>query len=169
MRLSHGGLPKVPADRPLVVYTNHPSWWDPVLCILLSERLLPLRRSFGPMDAAALSRYRLLRRMGAFGIDPNTRRGATDFLRISVGALQANRDAALWVTAEGHFTDPRTRPLRLRAGIAHLARRLPEAVFVPLALEYSFWNEARPRGAGPFRRAAGRRQYTLRHGMDGPA
>ena len=50
----------------------------------------------------------------------------------------------LWITAEGHFTDPRQRPVRLRAGIAHLARRVPGAVVLPLAIEYSFWNESKP-------------------------
>jgi hypothetical protein len=28
--------------------------------------------------------------------------------------------------------------------LAHLARRLPDAVILPLALEYCFWNESRP-------------------------
>lgn len=133
-----------------MIFSNHPSWWDPVLFIVLGDRLLPDWRGFGPMDADALGRYTLLRRMGVFGIDPNSRQGATDFLRISLTTLQANPDAALWVTAEGRFSDPRARPLRLRAGVAHLARRLPEAVFVPLALEYSFWNEARPEALARF-------------------
>ncbi len=150
VRVSLGGLPRPPLGRPVVVFTNHPSWWDPVLLLLLSDRLLPQTRGFGPMDASALARYGLLRRMGIFGIDPSTRRGAADFLRISLGTLQANADAALWVTAEGQFTDPRCRPIRLRSGIAHLARRLPQAVFIPLALEYSFWNEARPEALARF-------------------
>jgi len=32
----------------------------------------------------------------------------------------------------------------LRPGLAHLARRVPDAVFLPLALDYSFWNESKP-------------------------
>jgi hypothetical protein len=48
------------------------------------------------------------------------------------------------ITAEGAFTDARVRPVRLRPGLAHLARRVPHAVFLPLALEYTFWNESRP-------------------------
>lgn len=128
----------------MVLFTNHPSWWDPVLYILINARLLPERRGFGPMDAVALGRYGLFRRMGAFGIDQTSRRGAADFLRIATDGLRGNADAALFVTAEGRFTDPRSRPLHLRPGVAHLARRMPEAVFVPLAIEYSFWNEARP-------------------------
>jgi hypothetical protein len=51
---------------------------------------------------------------------------------------------ALWITAEGHFCDARVRPIRLRPGLAHLARRVPNAVIVPLAIEYTFWNERKP-------------------------
>jgi hypothetical protein len=53
-------------------------------------------------------------------------------------------DAILCVTAEGAFNDPRVRPIRLRPGLAHLARRVPDAMFLPLALDYSFWNESKP-------------------------
>ena len=33
------------------------------------------------------------------------------------------------LTPEGAFSDPRERPLRFRAGLGHLARRVPEARF----------------------------------------
>ena len=29
-------------------------------------------------------------------------------------------------------------------GLAHLASKVPEAVFVPVAFEYAFWDESRP-------------------------
>ena len=64
-------------------------------------------------------------------------------MRIATECL-AGQDTCLVITAEGSFTDPRLRPIRLRPGIAHLARRLPDAVVLPLALEYSFWNESKP-------------------------
>jgi 1-acyl-sn-glycerol-3-phosphate acyltransferase len=95
------------------------------------------------MDAAELERYGLFRNFGVFGIEPGTLRGAAKFLRVSTSLLQSP-DALLCVTAEGTFTDPRLRPIRLRPGLAHLARRVPNAVFLPLALDYSFWNESKP-------------------------
>ena len=42
------------------------------------------------------------------------------------------------------FTDSRIRPITLRPGLAHLARLVPGAVILPLALDYPFWNESRP-------------------------
>jgi 1-acyl-sn-glycerol-3-phosphate acyltransferase len=95
------------------------------------------------MERQALGRYRLFERMGIFGIDPGTARGARTFLHIAdIGLARPN--ALLCITAEGAFTDARVRPVRLRPGLAHLARRAPHAVFLPLALEYNFWNESRP-------------------------
>lgn len=111
--------------------------------ILLMHILMPGRAGYGPMDAQALGRYGVLRKMGVFGIDPETRGGAAHFLRSGLRILSDPR-SVLWVTAEGAFTDPRVRPVHLRGGIAHLARRVPQAVILPLALEYPFWNERRP-------------------------
>ncbi len=149
LRVSRGGLPQVPAGKSLVIYSNHPSWWDPAIFILLGLALLPERHGYGPMDARELERYGLLRRMGAFGIDLASVRGAAGFLRTSRRIL-ADPRGTLWITAEGRFTDPRARPVTLRPGLAHLARHMPGLVFVPLALECSFWNESRPEALARF-------------------
>ena len=149
LRISRAGLPEVPPGRSLVIYSNHASWWDPAVYILLGLALLPERIGYGPMEAGELERYGLLRRMGVFGIDATGPRGAAAFLQTSRRIL-ANPRGTLWVTAEGRFTDPRIRPLTLRPGIAHLARHVPDVVFVPLALEYGFWNESRPEALARF-------------------
>lgn len=149
VRLSRGGLPAAPAGRPLIIYSNHPSWWDPALFILMATRLMPERIAFGPMEAASLRKYAFFRRMGVFGIEPDTQAGAARFLRTSLDLLRAGPHA-IWITAEGRFTDARRRPVDLRPGIAHLARLVPEATILPLALEYTFWNESRPEALARF-------------------
>jgi 1-acyl-sn-glycerol-3-phosphate acyltransferase len=149
VRVSRAGLPQAPPGKSLVIYSNHPSWWDPAMYILLGLALLPERIGYGPMERQELERYGLLRRMGVFAIDPASARGAGAFLQTSRRIL-GNPRGTLWVTAEGRFTDPRARPLTLRPGIAHLARHVPDLVFVPLALEYSFWNESRPEALARF-------------------
>jgi 1-acyl-sn-glycerol-3-phosphate acyltransferase len=143
VRMARGCVPFAPAGQPLVVYCNHPSWWDPALLLLALPRLLPGRRGFGPMQADELRRYGLFRHMGLFGLSTSSASAARVFLRTAREGLQ-RPDSCLVVTAEGGFTDPRARPVRLRPGLAHLARRHPEAVFLPLALEYCFWNESKP-------------------------
>ena len=143
LRISRAGLPRTEPGRPVIVCANHPSWWDPAVFIILMPTLFPGRIGFGPMDAEALGRYGLFRRLGIFGIDLASRAGAVRFLRTGADVL-ANPRHVLWITAEGHFTDPRRRPVCLRPGIAHLMRRVPDAVVLPLALEYAFWNERFP-------------------------
>jgi len=131
---------------PLVIYCNHPAWWDAAVIIVLSGRLGPKRENRAPFDAAMLARYRVFERIGAFGVDLDSPRGAAQFLT-AARAILARSDTALWITAQGRFVDTRVRPLGLRPGVARLAEIAPEALFVPLALEYAFWDE---RGAEAF-------------------
>ena len=143
LRIAKPGAPRLPAGRPVVVYTNHPSWWDPALFMVLATTFFSGRPGYGPIEAAALEKYRFMRRIGVFGIEPETRRGAATFLRTSLRLLE-DPSAMLWVTAQGRFADPRLRPLRLKPGVAHLMARAPHAIALPLALEYPFWDERWP-------------------------
>jgi len=143
VRIARAGMPSLPKGRAAIVYSNHPSWWDPALFIVLAATVFPGRRGYGPMDAAALARYGFMRRIGAFGVEPDTRRGAADFLRAGTTIL-SDPDAMFWVTAEGTFADPRIRPVCLRPGTAHLLAHRDDVVAVPLAIEYPFWTERLP-------------------------
>jgi phytoene desaturase len=148
LRLSTSGRPPALPDEPLIVVLNHPSWWDPLVGVALTG-LFPGREHYAPMEAAALSRYRIFERLGVFGIESGTRGGAREFLRTSLAILARPR-SALWVTAQGRFADPRERPPGVRPGVAHLARRLRRAVILPLALEYPFWEERYPEALARF-------------------
>lgn len=129
-------------ERSALVVLNHPSWWDPLLCIYASGAW-PDHTHYGPIDAAALTKYGFLGWLGLFGVERGTMRGATKFLRIGSAVLREPR-RLLWVTAQGHFADVRQRPAHLEAGVGHLAARLGAGVIVPLALEYPFWHESAP-------------------------
>ena len=128
---------------PLVIVANHPSWWDGALFIWLSSALLNGRRCFTPIEARMLKRYPFFGRLGAFAVETGTFGGASSFLATAEHVLKAT-DGAVLINAEGRFVDIRARPLVIAPGIAHLARRVPEATFVPLAIEYVFWDERRP-------------------------
>lgn len=140
VRLAKGSRPSLPDGQAAIVYANHPSWWDPAFFMVLTRGLFPNRRAFGPIDLEALRHYRFMSRIGLFGVDQHSSRGAARFLRTAERVLRLP-DAVLWITPEGRFADPRVRPVRLQPGLAHLVRRCPQAVVVPLALEYAFWDE----------------------------
>jgi 1-acyl-sn-glycerol-3-phosphate acyltransferase len=144
VRLLRGGEPPaVPLDQPLVVYCNHPSWWDPMIGIFLASRFWPERNHYWPIDAAMLRKYPMFAKLGFFGIEKDSPRGGAAFLRTATAALREGR-ACLWVTAQGEFADVRQRPVRIKPGLAHLARRLERGTILPLAGEYPFWTERTP-------------------------
>lgn len=145
LRLSKSQRPDLVASRgkPLIIYSNHPSWWDPLICLQLAAHFFPDRRHYGPIDASAPGTYRYFRRMGFFGVEPGTVRDARRFLTISQEIL-ARPDSALWIPAGARFSDPRERPVQIRSGIGHLASRVRSAVLLPLALEMPFWEERLP-------------------------
>jgi 1-acyl-sn-glycerol-3-phosphate acyltransferase len=128
---------------PLIVYANHASWWDPLAFIVISRYFLPTARHYAPMDAAALKHYGFLRKLGLFPLQTGTRRGAAQFLR-AANEILSTPNSILWLTPEGRFTDMRTRPAIFRPGLAALVARLGACTLVPLAFEYTFWDERLP-------------------------
>jgi 1-acyl-sn-glycerol-3-phosphate acyltransferase len=143
LRILKSGLPPRDSARPVVIYLNHASWWDPLVCLLLAREFFPGRKSFAPIDAAMLKRYGFFKHLGFFGIEPQTQSGARTFLRTTHALLTSSLNA-VWITPQGRFMDVRERPLRLQEGIGALAAREPGAAFIPLAIEYAFWSEPRP-------------------------
>jgi 1-acyl-sn-glycerol-3-phosphate acyltransferase len=134
------------ADTPLILYANHGSWWDPMVSIFLADRLMRHRQHFAPMDAAALERYGILKRVGIFPVEMKTARGAVQFLRTGETILRDG--GVLWITPQGQFVDGRVRPLVFKPGLAALASRTAASIgsclVLPLAIEYPFWDERLP-------------------------
>jgi 1-acyl-sn-glycerol-3-phosphate acyltransferase len=143
MRISRQGRPPDPATPRLVLYANHPSWWDAVAFLLLAETVFAGRTGYAPIDARMLRSYPFMRRIGAFGVEPVGRAGGAAFRAAARKILEAP-EGLLLVTAQGRFADVRERPVALRPGLAHLAAWRPDATFVPLALDYVFWDERKP-------------------------
>ncbi|MEM1296060.1 MAG: lysophospholipid acyltransferase family protein [Verrucomicrobiota bacterium] len=129
---------------PVVAFANHSSWWDPLISMILKARFFPHQTGYTPIDAVMLERYGIFRKLGYIGIDRESKTSASrQFLRISEAILQ-QPNSMIWLTPQGRFVDARERPLTFERGIAHLAKRVPETRFLPLAIEYPFWEESRP-------------------------
>ncbi|MFL6450678.1 MAG: lysophospholipid acyltransferase family protein [Bryobacteraceae bacterium] len=130
-------------DRPILICLNHPSWWDPILAVFLSQRLFATRRHYGPIAAAGMSKYKFFEKLGFFAIDTQRREGAFRFLQIGRSVL-TTPNGTLWVTAQGQFEDARVRPTTFQPGVGYLARFSSGCIMLPLAIEYSFWRERTP-------------------------
>jgi 1-acyl-sn-glycerol-3-phosphate acyltransferase len=127
----------------MVVFLNHASWWDPLVCLLVARRFSWHRRNYAPIDAQALERFAFFRKLGFFAVEKNSARGAHRFLAATEGML-ADPHSVLWITPQGEFVDQRQRPVMIRSGLAHLRKRAPHARFIPLAIDYSFGEERLP-------------------------
>ena len=130
------------ASGSLIVYANHSSWWDPLMLVLMAQTVRPGLRHYAPMDAAALARYPIFRKLGIFPVEMSTARGAAMFLRTGKAVLQSG--GVLWLTPQGRFADPRSSPLAFKPGIGALAERMPGVPLLPMAVEYTFWDERLP-------------------------
>ena len=143
LRVSLAGLPPDTRGLPLVLYSNHASWWDALVCLVVKEEFFPSRAAFAPIDAAMLKRYKMFRKLGFFGVEQGSRRGAIQFLRTAEAIVQSPENL-LAVTPQSRFADVRERPVRFEAGLGYLAMRVERALFVPVAAEYVFWDERLP-------------------------
>ncbi|MEZ6152195.1 MAG: lysophospholipid acyltransferase family protein [Pirellulaceae bacterium] len=151
-------------DDALVIFANHASWWDPLTAIFVAQRLFGDYVMYAPIDAEALRKYPMFGRMGFFGVEQQSRLGTAEFLGIAEEIL-SHPGASLWVTPEGRFADVRDTSARLMPGLAHLARKIAarraESLpadggaqngdfrsrcvwFIPVAVEYTFWEERQP-------------------------
>ena len=148
VRLSKGSAPVPAGDDPVLVVLNHPSWWDPLICAVLSRQFNTLGH-YAAIDAEAVRRYGFFKWVGFYGVDPSSLRGAAEFVR-TTAAILAKPNRVVWVTAQGRFTDVRTRPLGLRSGVGHVAARLDRGLVLPLAVEYTFWTERTPEALARF-------------------
>jgi len=135
VRLSRRSSP-IPAG-PILVVLNHPSWWDPLIGIIASERF-PGFDHFAAIDGKVVEKYGFFKRLGFVGVS-----GAASFLRMGEAVL-AEPNRAFWVTAQGRFTDIRERPLNLKPGVGHIAARMTNGCVLPVAFEYAFWTERTP-------------------------
>lgn len=136
-------LSKIAETTPVVVFANHASWWDPISAALIRQKVFPNRIFYAPIDSDALENYQVMAQLGFYGLKLNTIRGAADFLTTTQAILESP-NAALFITPEGKFTDVRDHSPALMPGLSHLVSKVPEVVYIPLALEYGFWDESRP-------------------------
>jgi 1-acyl-sn-glycerol-3-phosphate acyltransferase len=126
-------LQEAGAAGPLVVVSNHTSWWDPMLALALGRRAG--LEGYALMDANNLRRLPFFALAGAFGLDPADPSDAAAGLRYAARLLRARR--AVWVFPQGREVAAHVRPLAFQGGAAALSR-ISGAPVLPVALAYTF-------------------------------
>jgi hypothetical protein len=139
-----GALPE-PRGGPLIVYLNHPGWWDGYMCFLISRELLRGRfDGYIMMEEPQLRAYRFFAWCGAFSIDRHSPRAAARSVAYVGRLLRERAGRALYIFPQGTIAPNDRRPLEIFPGVAHIARRAGGATLLPVALRYEFRGEQRP-------------------------
>jgi 1-acyl-sn-glycerol-3-phosphate acyltransferase len=128
---------------PAMVAMNHGSWWDPMIAVALWRWFFPERSNLSPMDAGQLARFRFLRRLGIFGIDPDDPRSLDAMGRFVRRRMAEMTRPTVMLTPQGRFTDARDAVVP-RPGAAALLSAARGMRAWSLAIEYGFWADARP-------------------------
>lgn len=120
--------------RRVVVVMNHPSWWDPLVAMLLKREWFGEVPAFGGMAAEELERYPFFKRLGLFPVRAGSA-GARDW-RDAMRAVSGCERAVLWTTPQGRFVDVRERGVALMPGVAMAGEPAQGCIYLPVALEY---------------------------------
>ena len=139
------GLPamrEAVAGGPVLVVSNHTAWWDPLVSIVLSYRLLGTD-GYAMMDAANLVKLPFFARVGAFGVALDDPADGARAIRYALKLLD-RPGRLVWVFAQGGEVPVTARPLVFRAGSAEIARIARAATVVPLGLRYEHGKQPAP-------------------------
>jgi 1-acyl-sn-glycerol-3-phosphate acyltransferase len=131
------------ARGPVLVVSNHTSWWDPLVMFDLSYRILRCEGS-ALMDAKNLRALPMMGWIGAFGVelgDPEDGERAVRY-----GAEQLSKPGRMVVVfPQGRERPVSERPLVFRPGAARMALLAPvETAIVPMAVRYEHGRTEKP-------------------------
>lgn len=147
VRLTRGSLGPLesvsPHAGPVIIVMNHPSWWDPILGMVIGDRFFPDRTPSGPVEAAQWRKFGFMKRLGLFGLDPEHHDAMPAMCAHVRRVFESEPRTVLGITPQGNFTDVRDA-VRLRPGVAAIAAATPGVLLISLTIEYAFWNEQRP-------------------------
>lgn len=130
-------------EGPLLVVSNHTSWWDPLLILHASTHLLATD-GYAMMDAKNLRRLPFFALVGAFGVDLDQPSDGAAAVRYAAKLLD-RPGRLVWIFPQGAERPAGQRPLGFRDGAAGVARVAKRAVTIPAALRYELSGEEMPR------------------------
>ena len=119
------------AARPVLIVSNHTSWWDPLVALWLVQRVARLD-GYAMMDARNLRRLPFFGLVGAFGVDLADPRDGAVALRYAARHLDGP-GKLVWVFPQGAERPEDPRPLGFQPGAAAIARLARGAAAVGLA------------------------------------
>ena len=135
------GLRATTREAPVLVVSNHTSWWDPLVTLLVSHAVGT--DGYALMDAKNLRRLPFFARVGGFGVDLTDATDGAAAIRYAAKLLD-RPGRLVWIFPQGTERPITARPLRFMGGSAAIARVARRARVVPVALRYELGPTERP-------------------------
>jgi 1-acyl-sn-glycerol-3-phosphate acyltransferase len=160
-----GDLPDLPADRPVVVYANHHSFYDGYLLWLLATRTL-LRTPTTWM--AEWDRFPVFSAVGAQPFPPDAPQRRTATMRRTARLFARQARTLLIYFPEGRLHPPEDGILPFPAeALLRMNRLFPTAFWLPVAIHVTWEGASRPTAllqGGPAHPAADGHEADRLHG-----
>lgn len=137
------GAREIIARAPILIVSNHTSWWDPLVLLHASQHLLRTQ-GHAMMDAKNLRRLPFFSLVGAFGVDLDEPSDGAAAVRHAARLLD-RPGRMVWIFPQGDERPISERPLGFRGGAAQVARVAKSAVTIPAAIRYEHAGEELPR------------------------
>lgn len=139
------GLPReLPPGLPLLLASNHVSWWDGFVLREVHRALRPRAPLHTVMLARELESHPFFARLGAVGIEPGSATSVARAVRGLRRRLEARPDAVVAFFPQGRILPSYRRPLGFRPGVELLARHLPPLALLPVAIHLEPLNAPAP-------------------------
>ncbi len=131
-------------DLPMLITSNHVSWWDGFFISEVQRRLLPGIPHYTIMLDSELRKYPFFSRIGAIGIDPaQPTKVAQTFLSLrKIRRSKHSMSVALF--PQGQITPQLVRPIEFKRGVETLIRTLNPVQIIPVALHIEPLSKPRP-------------------------
>jgi 1-acyl-sn-glycerol-3-phosphate acyltransferase len=125
---------------PVLVVSNHTSWWD-ALTVLACVRRVGVD-AYSMMDSGSLRALPFFSLVGAFGVERDDARDGARAIRHTAALLDGPR-RLVWIFPQGRERPVTARPLGFRGGTGQIARLSPQARTIPAAIRYEYGGEER--------------------------
>ncbi|HMY20759.1 MAG TPA: lysophospholipid acyltransferase family protein [Polyangium sp.] len=129
-------------EAPLIVVSNHTSWWDPLVALHVSTHLLE-KAGHAMMDAKNLRRLPFFGLVGGFGVELGNAQDGAAVIEYAAKLLEVPNNL-VWIFPQGAERPIHERPLGFRRGSGEIARLAPQARVLPLGLWYEFGGVEKP-------------------------
>ena len=127
---------------PLVIYSNHSSWWDGLIAFQISFKMR--LNSFIMMEEKQLKNLSHFRKLGAFSVVREKPREAIHSIRYAAKILNSDPTSTLWIFPQGEILPNDRRPLFFYNGLSKIIKQTEKCETTSLSIRYEFLGEFKP-------------------------